>query len=201
MDTNRDVNAETVEKVDTDEKEKDEKDGKKGGRGCGCWIALILFLLAGGGATAYVGGTTLLRTEKPLPLEEQVTDLAKRWIMIPGEFADMRMPDRPGITVETGRTLFIDGDFGGRQTVGCALCHGPSGMGDSRLGAAMYPAANDLTAQGTQSKSDGQLFWLIAHGLNLTGMPAWGNSYTQPAPGYTDDELWSLVKYIRSIRR
>src|SRR4030095_2308565 len=100
LDTNRDVNAETVEKVDTDEKEKDEKDGKKGGRGCGCWIALILFLLGGGGATADVGGTTLLRTEKPLPLEAQITDLLKRVLMIPGEFGDMRAPEKSSINPE-----------------------------------------------------------------------------------------------------
>ena len=198
LDTNRDTDADRVEIVDTDDEQKDEKDSKKGGRGCGCWIALILILLAGGGASAFVGATTLFRTEKPLPFEREGADLLKRLVMIPGEFADMRIPEKSSITAETGKKLFMEGDYVGREAFSCATCHGPSGRGDSRLGAAMYPPANDLTAQGTQSKSDGQLFWLIAHGLNLTGMPAWGQAYNGP---YTDDEIWSLVSYVREIGR
>ena len=197
MDTNRDVNAETVEKVDTDEKEKDEKDEKKRGRGCGCWIALLLFLLAGGGATAYVGGTTLLRTEKPLPLEPQITDLAKRWIMIPGEYVDRRMPERDSINVATGKKLYDEGDYQGRELVGCNFCHGPSGIGDSKLGASMYPPAINLKTDPVRTKTEGQLYWLIAHGINLTGMPAFGEGYVAYGKGYTEDEIWSLVKYIR----
>lgn len=199
LDTNRDANAEMVEKGDTDnvEGEKDEKGEKKGGRGCGCWIVLLLVILAGAGGGAYVGGTTLLRTEKPLPLEPEITDLLKRVIMIPGEFADMRMPITT--TSALGKTLFVEGDYKNRLAQSCAICHG-SGIGDTQLGASMYPPANDLTKQPTQSKSDGQLFWLIAHGLNLTGMPAWGQKYVvNPRYGYTDEEIWSLVKYVREL--
>jgi mono/diheme cytochrome c family protein len=196
LDTNRDTNAEMVEKGDTDNDEKDEKDQKKG-RGCGCWIVLLLVLLAGAGGGAYVGGTTLLRTEKPLPFEPEATDLLKRVLMIPGEFGDMRMPVTT--TAEIGKRLFTEGDYTNRLATACATCHG-SGIGDTQLGASMYPPANDLTRQPTQSKSDGQLFWLIAHGLNLTGMPAWGRNYVIPARnGYTDEEIWSLVKYVREL--
>lgn len=203
MDTNRDGNTEKVEitdgVVDADGTEPEPE--KKRGRGCGCWIALLVVLLLGAGGAAYVGGTTLLRTERPLPLEEQVTDLAKRWLMIPGEFADKRMPSKDSINVATGMKLFNEGDYASRQLQACILCHGQSGRGDSLMGASMYPPATDLTSNATRSKSEGQLFWLIAHGVNLTGMPAFGDGYYffGKQKGYSDDELWSLVKYIKDV--
>jgi len=193
LDTNRDENTEKVDTTDVVEADGTEQEGeKKRGRGCGCWIALLVVLLLGAGGAAYVGGTTILRTEHPLPLEEQITDLAKRWLMIPGDFADRHMPNKASVNVATGEKLFTQGDPS-RQLVSCTLCH------YNVLGASMYPPAPDLGINRVQTKSEGQLFWLIAHGVNLTGMPAFGNTYFADGklPGYTDDELWSLVKYIK----
>ncbi len=199
MDSNRDPNTDFVETDDADEKV-----DNKGKRSCLPWIILLLVLMAFGGGGAYVGATTLLRTETPLPLEPQITDLLKRTIMIPGEFGDMRVPaDRPNtISVSIGKNLFLNGDFNKRNAVSCATCHGEGGIGDSKLGAAMYPPANDLSEERTRSKSDGQLFWLLAHGINLTGMPGWSENYGKPdhAGPYTDDEVWSLVLYVRQIQ-
>ena len=162
---------------------------KRGGRGCGCWILLILFLLGGAGATSYIGAMTLLRTEKPLPGEAAIADLAQRQIAVPGEFADMRPPRKASITAAKGNELY---------QVECAICHGQDARGTGELGIRMYPPANDLSSNETQSKTDGQLFWMIAHGLNLTGMPAWGDKYGGPN---TDDEIWSMVAFIRSLPR
>ena len=61
----------------------------------------------------------------------------------------------------------------------------------------MYPNAADLTASRTQTKTDGMLFWEIAHGVNLTGMPGFGKDY--PGGYHTDAEIWDLVAYVRSI--
>ena len=198
LDTSRDANTEYVVTDDTDVVEE-----KKSGRGCLPWIILLLVLLALGGGGAYVGATTLFRTEAPLPGEAQITDILKRTIMIPGEFGDMRVPDRPAtISVAIGKNLFLNGDFAGRDAYSCATCHGSGGIGDSKLGAAMYPPANDLSEERTRTKSDGQLFWLIAHGINLTGMPGWSKTYGNPPNfgPYTDDEIWSLVLYVRQIQ-
>ena len=47
---------------------------------------------------------------------------------------------------------------------------------------------------GTQSLSDGELFYIIEHGVRLTGMPAWGD-------GSPESELasWHLVRFIRHL--
>ncbi|MDQ3928300.1 MAG: cytochrome c [Chloroflexota bacterium] len=185
MDENRVTGSRTDTGTTTTVTTDGDKD-KDRGRGCGCWIALLLVLLLGGGAGATIGGMQILRQETPLPLEPEITDLGLRWLAIPAEYADMRIPRRnPDVTTAKGRELY---------TVQCALCHGNNGNGDGPFGITQYPKASNLHEQRVRSKSEGQLFWIIAHGINLTGMPAWGTKY---GGGNSDNEIWSLVKFIR----
>jgi mono/diheme cytochrome c family protein len=162
----------------------------KRGRGCGCWIALILFLLAGGGASAFLGATFALRQEVPLEPEAAIADLGKRVVAVPGEFQDWRMPAsaKEPASVNAGRDLFA---------TECGLCHGQDGRKPTSLGLTMFPPAVDLSRQRTQTKSDGQLYWLIWHGLNYTGMPAWGEDNGGPN---NQAEIWSMVAYIRTLK-
>jgi mono/diheme cytochrome c family protein len=128
----------------------------------------------------------IFRQETPLPGEEAITDLGLRWVAIPAEYADMKIPARnPEITTAKGRELY---------NVQCALCHGNNGNGDGPFGITQYPPASNLHEESVRTKSSGQLFWIIAHGINLTGMPAWGQKY---GGGMSDNEVWSLVKFIR----
>lgn len=156
-------------------------------RGCGCWIAVLVVLLLGGGGAATVGGMVITRQEQPLPLETEITDLALRWIAVPAEYTDLRIPRSPNITTAKGRELF---------QVECAYCHGTAGDGNSPIGRAQYPAATNLRIDRVRTKTDGQLFWIIAHGINLTGMPAWGAKFNGAAM-HNDDDIWSLVKFMR----
>jgi mono/diheme cytochrome c family protein len=197
------------------EEELEEEGKKKKKRTPIFWIVLALIVLGALGAGGMVAAQTLFRTESPLPLEREMADLAKRFVMVPGEYADRRIPNRLAGTpqqraalVERGKKLFLEGDVVARGdgAMGCALCHGQAGFGDSDIGGNMYPPASNLHSQSTQSKSDGQLYWLIAHGINLAGMPAYGQGFgpsnepenTRGGP-YTEDEIWSLVAYIRTF--
>ncbi len=177
--------------------EVDSKEEKQG-RGCGCWILLLLLLVGGGAATSGLLGMIVLRAENPLPGEAEMANIAKLTLMIPSEYGDMRLPakfldpnDRTKIQPEVianGTKLFLT-QF--------AVCHGGSARGDGPLGKTMYPKANNLRDAATQNKSDGQLYWLIAHGINLTGMPAWGTDYEGPNG---EEEIWMLVAYVRSLQ-
>jgi mono/diheme cytochrome c family protein len=78
----------------------------------------------------------------------------------------------------------------------CALCHANNGSGDTSLGRNMYPKPPDMRGPGTQSKSDGELYFIIQNGVRLTGMPGFG------APGRTDDtSTWNLVRFLRHLPR
>jgi len=63
-------------------------------------------------------------------------------------------------------------------------------------GRGMSPRAPDMTADATQSLSDGELFWIIENGVKMTGMPGFGDD--DPS---NDDESWELVDFIRTLPR
>ena len=160
------------------------------GGSCLPWIILLLVLAAGGAITAYVAGTFLLRQETVFEPEAAGADLAKRWLMIEPEYTDWQMPARFHDATHLNR---------GKDTFGteCSLCHGLNGKQVSEMGKAMFPPAVDLSRDRTQTKTDGEIFWLIWHGVNYTGMPAWGREKGGPND---QEEIWSMVYYIRSLK-
>ena len=85
--------------------------------------------------------------------------------------------------------------------VNCAMCHGVEGRGDGPVAEFLlkwnYARPADLTADATHGRSDGEVFSII--GFTLFGQPG-----LSPMPEYskmlTEDEIWSLVQYIRTLR-
>jgi mono/diheme cytochrome c family protein len=76
----------------------------------------------------------------------------------------------------------------------CASCHANDGSGDTAIGRGLLPRAPDMRLADTQNLSDGELFYIIEHGVKLTGMPAWG---TGTPDGEADS--WHLVHFIRRL--
>ena len=72
----------------------------------------------------------------------------------------------------------------------CALCHGAPGVPKGDIAQGLYPPPPDLgvTASGY---SDGELFWIVKHGIKMTGMPAWAD--------HRDEELWATVTFLRKL--
>jgi mono/diheme cytochrome c family protein len=56
----------------------------------------------------------------------------------------------------------------------------------------MYPRVVDLGSPEVQSLSNRELFWIIKHGIRLSGMPGFGRINT-------DQEIWQLTYYVRSL--
>jgi mono/diheme cytochrome c family protein len=75
----------------------------------------------------------------------------------------------------------------------CATCHANNGSGDSMLGRGMYPRPPDMRSAETQHESDGELYYTIKNGVQLSGMPAFGE------PGDEDADSWKLVCFIRRL--
>jgi predicted CXXCH cytochrome family protein len=76
----------------------------------------------------------------------------------------------------------------------CSVCHGVDGSGKTQMGLNLYPRVPDLRAAKTQGLTDGELHYIIENGVQLTGMPAWGNPHTE-----SSGETWKLVNFIRSF--
>ncbi|MES2219466.1 MAG: multiheme c-type cytochrome [Acidobacteriota bacterium] len=77
----------------------------------------------------------------------------------------------------------------------CAICHGIDGSGKTQIGLNLYPRVPDLRLAETQNLTDGEIHYIIENGVQLTGMPAWGNPHRQP-----NTNSWRLALYIRSLR-
>jgi mono/diheme cytochrome c family protein len=75
----------------------------------------------------------------------------------------------------------------------CANCHANDGSGQVRMGQQMYPPSPDMRKEGTQRKTDGELFYIIENGIRLSGMPAWGGS------AHSRQDSWKLVRFIRHL--
>lgn len=76
----------------------------------------------------------------------------------------------------------------------CAICHGNDGSGDTEIGRGLYPKPPDLRQPATQQLTDGELFYIIEHGVPLTGMPAFGIGSAEGEAG-----SWHLVHFIRRL--
>jgi cytochrome c oxidase cbb3-type subunit III len=74
--------------------------------------------------------------------------------------------------------------------INCALCHGLGARGGGR--------GPDLTrAQKKHAHSDRELFQVISNGIPGTVMPA--NGTNGQGVGMTDEEIWQIITYIRSV--
>ena len=93
-------------------------------------------------------------------------------------------------TIQVGKTLFLKA----AQPVACAMCHGDQGNGRGFMGAALTPPPRNFTC-GVMMKNipDGQLFWIIKNGSPGTGMMSFA--------GLSDDQVWHLIHYIRSLAK
>ena len=78
----------------------------------------------------------------------------------------------------------------------CANCHANDGSGDTEMGRGLFPKAPDMRLAGTQELSDGELFYIIEHGIRFTGMPGWS---TGTAAG--EESTWQLVHFLRRLPR
>jgi mono/diheme cytochrome c family protein len=74
----------------------------------------------------------------------------------------------------------------------CVMCHGSKGKGNGSAAADLKPTPTDLTANMTQSHTDGALYWKIMNGNSP--MPSWKEVHK------TDhNQCWQLINYIRTL--
>ena len=62
----------------------------------------------------------------------------------------------------------------------CVNCHLAPGMTESEIRPGLYPQPPNLSEQRIDPK---QAFWVVKHGLKMSGMPAWGLDMTTLLPG------------------
>jgi mono/diheme cytochrome c family protein len=73
----------------------------------------------------------------------------------------------------------------------CVACHGAPGVSREDFAHAMDPQPRAL-ADAPPALAPREAFWVVCHGLPMSGMPAWGAHRT-------DDQVWNIVLFARTL--
>lgn len=72
----------------------------------------------------------------------------------------------------------------------CTGCHLAPGMHDNEMRPGMNPRPPRLAAFGPGDPKE--QFWIVKHGIRMTGMPAWGKTHS-------DAELWNIIAFLQKL--
>ena len=73
----------------------------------------------------------------------------------------------------------------------CTGCHLAPGVRNTEMRKGLYPMPPNLSEHGGH-RSPAEQFWIIKHGLKMSGMPAWGLTHD-------DERIWSMVAFLRKM--
>jgi len=73
----------------------------------------------------------------------------------------------------------------------CQGCHGGPGAEAAELAKGLNPPAPDLVESGREMSAQ-QVYWVIKHGIKMTGMPGFG-------PTHDEQELWAMTAFVKAL--
>ena len=149
------------------------------------WHVLAVIGLATVAGGVWFAGQGLSAKATPGPIETRVARAARHWLVPAAARARANPEQGTPETRQSGLAHWADH---------CASCHGNDGSGQTAMGQGLYPKAPDMRLPATQELSDGELFYVIEHGVRITGMPAWGTGTPEG-----EQASWHLVQFIRHL--
>lgn len=122
---------------------------------------------------------------EPGAVEVRLLTQARNWYVARAARASPppSAPPRNAANVAAGAALY---------GMDCAFCHGQNPRTLAPIAHSMYPRVVNLSSAQVQSRSDAEIFWVIKHGIRLSGMPGF-------APINSDKEIWQLTYFVRSL--
>jgi mono/diheme cytochrome c family protein len=73
----------------------------------------------------------------------------------------------------------------------CAVCHGAPGGKPSEVAQGLNPYPPEL-AEKSEPDEAGEWFWIVKHGIKMTGMPAFGVTHS-------DEEIWAMIAFLQKM--
>jgi mono/diheme cytochrome c family protein len=73
---------------------------------------------------------------------------------------------------------------------GCMSCHGGPGVEWAKFSEGLRPDPPDLKVV-VDERTPAELFWVIKNGINMTGMPGFGE--------LPDPDIWSIVAFLKKL--
>ena len=146
-------------------------------------VAGALLVLIGAAAVGIYSGLYNIAADVPHTqpvywlletIRERSVEAGARDIILPNDLKD---PNR----ISRGAGQYADM---------CSGCHLAPGMKRTEISQGLYPRAPELRR--TTTLTPEEQFWVVKHGLKMTGMPAWGVTHD-------DDLLWDVVAFVRKL--
>ena len=108
----------------------------------------------------------------------------KPWV-VPENFKKMKNPVLSDATsVADGKALW---------STHCKSCHGAKGLGDGSKAAQLKSDAGNFSKESFQAQTDGEIFYKLSEGRG--DMPNFKKKLPEA------DERWSLVNFIRTLKK
>ena len=141
-----------------------------------------LLVVLGAGALIYAGVYDVAATTPHWPIAAAIIETA-RIHSIKAHAAGIETP--PGLDDPAKVLIGVE-----HYAAHCAICHGAPGVPRGDIGRGLYPAPPDL-AKAALLYTPAELFWILKHGIKMTGMPAWSD--------HSDEELWATVAFLEKL--
>ena len=138
--------------------------------------------LVGAGASIYAGIYDVTATEPHWPATTWLLETA-RTRSIKVHAAGIQMPAKLD---DPAKVLMGIEHYAAH----CAVCHGAPGVPKGEIGQGLYPQPPDL-AKIAPLYTPAELFWIVKHGIKMTGMPAWSD--------HSEEELWATVAFVKKL--
>jgi mono/diheme cytochrome c family protein len=146
-------------------------------------LVAALVVLLGGFVVIYAGVYDVAATAPHWPVTHWVMETA-RIRSIKAHAAGIQVP--PNFDDPANIPIGVE-----HFAAHCAVCHGALGVPKGDIAHGLYPQPPDL-ALTAQAYTDGELFWILKHGIKMTGMPAWND--------HSDKELWATIAFVRTLQ-
>ena len=74
----------------------------------------------------------------------------------------------------------------------CAVCHGAADGRPSPIARGLYQKAPQLARYGVEDDEDGDVYWKVAHGIRMTGMPSFRGALAE-------NQMWQIVLFLKNM--
>lgn len=73
----------------------------------------------------------------------------------------------------------------------CVVCHGAPGSKPSEIAQGLNPYPPEL-AEEAEPDEAAEWFWIVKHGIKMTGMPGFGATHS-------DEEIWAMIAFLQKM--
>jgi len=148
-------------------------------------LGAVLLLLSVGGLLFLLSGVYPIAAEKPhfAPV---------RWMLLTLRTRSVQFHSR-GIEIPNLKDASLIKSGFALYRVNCQPCHGAPGVGAEQIGRGINPKPPELVTAGARW-TDAQTYWIVSHGLKMSGMPAF-------APRLSNTDRWAIVAFLRRLSR